>query len=124
MKRSIYLLIGGLALASNAAYAEMIQGTIASVDPSRSQFSIQPMDTSKDVQHVEFKDTTRTKNLLSPQNLQVGQEVKVDVKKRSGDLLEAKSIELTNAQSAQNSPASQSSDSEPSSAGGNKTAQY
>ena len=98
MKRSVCMWIAGLVLASNAAYAEMIQGTIASVDASNSRFSVESAD--KGVQMVEFKDTTKTKNLLSPQNLQVGQEVKVNATKKSDDVLEAKSIELTKSSSA------------------------
>ena len=95
MKRTVYLMIGGLLLASGAAYAEMIQGTVASVDPSNHQICIQPSDVTKGLKFVQFKNDTRTMNVASPQDLQVGQEVKVDAKKGSNNQLEAKSIEVT-----------------------------
>ena len=102
MKRLIYALLLGLFLTQSAAYAEMIRGTITSVDPTNNMFCILKKNilgrTSKELT-VKFDDQTQAKNLASLDQLRIGEKVKVDAKKdKASGLLEAKSVELTAAQ--------------------------
>ncbi|MBI2095242.1 MAG: hypothetical protein HYT89_03645 [Candidatus Omnitrophica bacterium] len=105
MRRYIYLSLLAFCLAQSVAYAEMIRGVIVNLDPAHDTLSVKRTDASKDKPQqldVKVKSDTQTKNVASLKELQVGHEVKIDAKEdKTSGVYEAKSVEVTSAQSAQ-----------------------
>lgn len=98
MKRSIYILLAGIVLSQVSAQAEIIRGTITSMDPVSNIMHVRREGPSKNVYDdisVNVKADTVAKNVASLQELQVGHDVTIDAQanKVSGSF-EAKSIEL------------------------------
>ena len=110
MKRYLRLSLAGALCLPAAAYAEMIQGSITHVDSANDMLSIRqasaPAGSPQEI-NVRVKSDTKTKNVASLHELQVGQEVKIDAQenKAGGGLLEAKTIEVTGGSPAPASPA-------------------
>ena len=98
MKKHFYLMLG-MILSASVASAEMIQGTIAFVDPTSHMISVRRFDKARSGPAqflVKIKDDTKTRNVASASELQVGQEVKVDARQnRTEKILEADTIEVT-----------------------------
>ena len=120
MKRYIYLLVFGFLFTQTAVYAETIRGMIINLDQANNILSVRRTDNSKNTPEqvaVQVKSDTETKNVASLKELQVGHEVKIEAKEnKTSGLLEAKSIEVTNGQTA---PAQASSNKTPDSGQGN-----
>src|SRR5437879_6166125 len=111
MKRFIYLSLFVFFLAQSAAYAETIRGMITNLDPTNNMLIVRRTDasssTSQDI-NVKVQTDTKTKNVASLKELQVGHEVKIDAKEnKASGVFEAKSIEVTGSQPTQASTASQ-----------------
>ena len=100
VKRYLRLSLAGALCLPAAAYAEMIQGMITHVDTANDMLSIRqtsaPAGSPQEV-NVRVKSDTKTTNVASLHELQVGQEVKIDAQGNTsaGGVLEAKTIEVT-----------------------------
>ncbi len=125
MKRYIYPLFFGLLLMQPAAYAETIRGMITNLDPANNIVIVRRADASNSVPqdvNVRVKTDTKTKNVASLKELQVGHEVKIDAKEdKASGVYEAKFIEVTGSQSTTTaaSTAVQSTSSTPGTADNN-----
>ena len=126
MKRYIYLLLFGFLLTQSVVYAETIRGMITNLDPATNTLLIRRTDTSSTTSqdiNVKVKTDTKTTNVASLKELQVGHEVKIDAKEdKASGVFEAKSIEVTGSQSTQASSASQPASSDQGSAQSSQSA--
>src|SRR5262245_45890117 len=96
MKRSVYGFLVGLLLVPAVARAEMIQGMITAIDPANDTLGVRKSGSSQQL-NIKVKSDTKTKNVASLKELQVGQQVKIDAKEdKSAGVWEAKSVEVTN----------------------------
>ncbi|MBI4432327.1 MAG: hypothetical protein HY592_02450 [Candidatus Omnitrophica bacterium] len=99
MKRYTILVLAGLIAGSSVAYAETIRGMINTIDAARDMVGITRSDAAgTQPQEVNVKVTrdTKTKNVATLKDLQVGQEVKVDAKEdKAGGVWVAKTVEVT-----------------------------
>ncbi len=94
-------LLGSIAFAS-AASAEMVHGSVQKLDAANNMLTIRRIETDKNQnlpQEMQLKvqRDSKLKNIASLQDLQNGNQVKVDVKQNKDlGIWEAKSVELSN----------------------------
>ena len=100
-KRYIYSLFLAFLFAQPNAYAETIRGMITDLDAAHDILIVRRTDPSKEMEqqlNIKVKSDTKTKNVASLKELQVGHEVKMDVKEdKMTGIYEAKSIEVLGA---------------------------